>query len=236
MFLLPAESCATFAHHNGPKPSSVKFGSWQSVLRRQSRRVHLMPNCYCAAGSSSTLALTTSRPSSPACLHRGEQLLFLSLFLPVGIFDLCRIEDGHMIATPHSLRTGGAVARARRCHCRRTPCRTCAAARARRCWRRRTPCTRCAAAHARKRHYRCTPCSCSAPVHARRCCCRRTPCICCAVGHARRGHCRRTPCTGCADCRARRCRCRRTPCTRVAVGHGGRSSNAASLRARVQVR
>ena len=44
-----------------------------------------------------TLALTTSRPTNHACLHRGDQLIWV--LLPVEIFDLCRLEESHGAAT-----------------------------------------------------------------------------------------------------------------------------------------
>ena len=41
-----------------------------------------------------TLALTTSRPTTNhACLHRGDQLIWV--LLPVELNDLCRLEEGH---------------------------------------------------------------------------------------------------------------------------------------------
>ena len=43
-----------------------------------------------------TLALTTSRPTDHACLHRGDRLIWV--LLPVEPFDLCRLEESHVTA------------------------------------------------------------------------------------------------------------------------------------------
>ena len=48
-------------------------------------------------GLSLTLALTTSRPTNHACLHRGDQLIWVLLF--VELFDLCRLDESHGTAT-----------------------------------------------------------------------------------------------------------------------------------------
>ena len=46
--------------------------------------------------STLTLALTTSRPTNHACLHRGDA--FIWLLLPLVLFDLCRLEESHVTA------------------------------------------------------------------------------------------------------------------------------------------
>ena len=54
--------------------------------------------------STLTLALTTSRPTNRACLHRWDPLVWL--LLPVEFFDLCRLEERHVAAavlTPAAL-------------------------------------------------------------------------------------------------------------------------------------
>ena len=52
------------------------------------------------------LALTTSRPIiNHARLHRGDRLIWV--LLPVEFFDLCRLEESHVI-TAAALRASGA--------------------------------------------------------------------------------------------------------------------------------
>ena len=52
-----------------------------------------------------SLALTTSRPTKNACFHRGNRLIWV--LLPVEFFDLCRLEESHVIAAA-ALRASGA--------------------------------------------------------------------------------------------------------------------------------
>ena len=51
-----------------------------------------------------TLALTTSRPTNHACLHRGDQLI--RVLLPVEYFDICRLKDSHGTAAATHLALG----------------------------------------------------------------------------------------------------------------------------------
>jgi hypothetical protein len=62
--------------------------------------------------STLTLALTTSRPTNHACLHRGDPLIWV--LLPVELFDLSRLEESHGAAAAAVLAPAAAAAAARR--------------------------------------------------------------------------------------------------------------------------
>ena len=70
------------------------------------------------------LRLPIREATTCACTVGSRSLWLLVL---VDLFDLCRLEESHLTAAVLQSLRSCAAARARRCRCRRSPCRGCAA-------------------------------------------------------------------------------------------------------------